>query len=170
MNVKIILKIVFLFYFSFSQENKLFWDGLDWNKIPQDASYNTELVFKIKTAYLHGTLDGRLYSYLRVWAENNDIADDVFSETVDYLTNRELIKNLDYFYKDPMNSYIPVPNAIIISNMYAERIPIESINNYILSTRKWINDLTLDLDTLNYSKLLEEKALKHNQKSSSQFE
>mgnify|MGYP006246188595 CR=1 FL=1 len=47
---------------------------------------------------------------------------------------------------------------------------IEKINNYIFSTRKWINDLTLYLDTLNYSKLLEEKALKHNNKSSSQFE
>ncbi len=170
MYFKSIIRIFFLFYFSYPQENKLFWDGLDWNKILHDAKYDTELVFKIKTAYLHGTLDGRLYSYLRVWAENNNIADNVFSETVDYLTNRELIRNLDHFYKDPLNSYIPVPNAIIISNMYAERIPIETINNYIFSTRKWINDLTLDLDTLNYSKLLEEKALKHNNKSSSQFE
>ena len=170
MVIKIIIKFLFLFYFSFSQDNKLFWDGLDWNRIPQDANYNSGLIFKIKTAYLHGTLDGRLYSYLRVWAEDNNIADDVFSETVDYLTNRELIKNLDHFYKDPLNSYIPLPNAIIIANMYAERIPIENINDYIFSTRKWINDLTLNLDTLNYSRLLEQKALKHNGKSFNQFE
>ena len=170
MNIKIIFKILFLFYFSFSQENKLFWDGIDWNQISHNAGYNTELTYKIKTAYLHGALDGRLFSYLRVWAENNNIADDVFSETVDYLSNRELIKNLDFFYKDPLNSYIPVPNAIIISNMYAERIPVEKIDDYIFSTRKWINDLTLDLDTLNYSKLLEQKAIRHSKKNSSQFE
>jgi hypothetical protein len=167
---KLIFYTMFFYSFSFSQNNKLFWDGLDWNKISKDANYNIEITFKIKTAYLHGVLDGRLYSYLRVWSENNNIADEVFSETVDYLTNRELIKNLDYFYKDPLNTYIPVPNAIIISNMYAERISIENIDKYILLTRKWINDLTLDLDTLNYSKLLEQKALKHNKKGISQFE
>ena len=76
----------------------------------------------------------------------------------------KLIKNLDYFYKDPLNVYIPVTAAIIISNMYAEQIPIESIENYIGLTRRWITDLTLDLDTLNYSKLLEDKLMKHYKK------
>ena len=41
---------------------------------------------------------------------------------------------------------------------------------YIESTRRWINDLILDLDTLNYSKLLEEKWNKHKKKQPSQFE
>jgi len=69
-----------------------------------------------------------------------------------------------------MNSYIPVANAIIISNMYAERIPIKNIENYINSSRKWINNLTLDLDTLNYSKLLEQKAIKYNSRNTNQYE
>ena len=67
-------------------------------------------------------------------------------------------------YKDPLNIYIPVTTAIIISNMYAEQIPIKSIENYIELTRRWINNLTLDLDTLNYSKLLEDKLIKHYKK------
>ena len=69
---------------------------------------------------------------------------------------------LDYFYNDPMNSYIPIPSAILIANMYAKRMNIENIDFYIKSTRKWINELALDLDTLNYSKLLEQKVTKQN--------
>jgi len=170
MLIRYISIMLVLFSLSFGQQNKLFWDGLDWNQIPKSSNYDTEIIFRMKTAYLHGILDGRLYSYLKVWGEDQIIADKVFSETVDYLSNRELIKNLDYFYQDPLNSYIPVANAIIISNMYAERIPIKDIESYINSSRKWINNLTLDLDTLNYSKLLEQKAVKHSNRNINQYE
>ena len=143
-------------------ENKLFWDGRDWNRITNSVDFNTQLTFKIKSAYLNGALDGRLNYYLKTWSTNNELADEVFSETVDYLTIRELIKNLDYFYQDPLNRYIPIHSAILIANMYAERVPIENIELYIESTRRWINDLILNLDTLNYGKLLEDKLIKHN--------
>ena len=123
---------------------------------------NTNYEFIIKKAYLEGALDGRLFSYLKTWENDKDIADNVFSETVDYLTIRELIKNIDYFYNDPMNSYIPIPSAILIANMYAKRMNMENIDFYIKSSRKWINELTLELDTLNYSKLLEQKVTKQN--------
>ena len=146
----------------FSQNNKLFWDGRDWNKIKGKASHDNKIEFLIKKAYLEGALDGRLYGYLKTWEDDNAIADRVFSETVDYLSIRELIKNIDYFYNDPMNSYIPIPSAILIANMYAKRMNMENIDFYIKSTRKWINELTLDLDTLNYSKLLEQKVTKQN--------
>ena len=164
--------VIFVCFFSFlfGKENKLFWDGRDWTRISKSVEYDLDLAFRVKTAYLHGALDGRLYSYLKTWNKNNDLADEVFSETVDYLSNRELIKNIDYFYKDPLNRYIPVPSAILIANMYAERVPIQNIDLYIESTRRWINDLMLNLDTLNYSKLLEDKWIKHHQKESSQFE
>ena len=99
---------------------------------------------------------------MKTWEKDQDIADDIFSETVDYLTIRELIKNIDYFYTDPLNNYIPIPSAIIIANMYAKRINLDDMHNYIKSTREWINSLTIDLDTLNYSKLLKEKAMKYN--------
>ncbi|MFL3005241.1 MAG: hypothetical protein ACJZ1R_03655 [Candidatus Neomarinimicrobiota bacterium] len=146
----------------FPKDNKLFWDGRDWNRVKKITDYNTNYEFIIKKAYLEGALDGRLFSYLKTWENNKDIADNVFSETVDYLTIRELIKNIDHFYNDPMNSYIPIPSAVLIANMYAKRMNMEKIDIYIKSTRKWINELTLDLDTLNYSKLLEQKVIKHN--------
>ena len=158
------LLLLSVLYFDevFPKDNKLFWDGRDWNRVKKIADYNTNYEFIIKKAYLEGALDGRLFYYLKTWENNKDIADNVFSETVDYLTIRELIKNIDHFYNDPMNSYIPIPSAVLIANMYAKRMNMENIDLYIKSTRKWINELTLDLDTLNYSKLLEQKVIKHN--------
>ena len=157
----IFLLILFNNY-SNARENKLFWDGFDWNQIAKSVDYNNKQIIKIKRAYLNGALDGRLNYYLKTWSSDKELADEVFNETVDYLTIRELIKNIDYFYQDPLNRYIPLPSAILIANMYAERVPIENIEVYIESTRRWINDLILDLDTLDYGKLLEDKLIKHN--------
>ena len=111
---------------------------------------------------MEGALDGRLFSYLKTWNQDQSIADDIFSETVDYLTLRELIKNIDHFYNDPLNNYIPIPSAIIIANMYAKRMDMENIDVYIHSTREWINSLILDLDSLNYSELLNKNLPKYN--------
>ena len=150
----LLLLIVLSFNEVLSKDNKLFWDGRDWNRVKKSANYNTNTEFIIKKAYLEGALDGRLFSYLKTWENDQNIADNVFSETVDYLTIRELIKNIDHFYNDPMNSYIPIPSAVLIANMYAKRMNMEKIDIYIKSTRKWINELTLDLDTLNYLSLI----------------
>ena len=167
-------RLIYIFIFVLScllaKENQIFWDGRDWNQVIKSVEYNSDACFKVKTAYLHGVLDGRLYAYLKVWKKDQGMADDVFSETVDYLSNQELIKNIDYFYNDPLNSYIPIPSAILIANMYAERVPIENIDSYVESTRRWINNLILDLDTLNYSRLLEDKWIKHHEKQLNQFE
>ena len=132
--IKNYLLLIFLFIlsnnYSIAKENKLFWDGLDWNRITKSVDYNNEQTFKIKSAYLNGALDGRLNYYLKTWSSDKELADEVFNETVDYLTIRELIKNLDYFYQDPLNRYIPIPSAILIANMYAERVPVENIEIY----------------------------------------
>ena len=165
-----ILLILLISSASIARENKLFWDGRDWNQVLKSVDYNSDACFKVKTAYLNGVLDGRLYAYLKIWKKNQSLADDVFSETVDYLSNQELIKNIDHFYIDPLNSYVPIPSAILIANMYAERVPVENIDSYIESTRRWINNLVLELDTLNYSKLLEDKWIKHHEKQFNQFE
>ena len=167
-----ILFLLLILYFNqvFPKDNKLFWDGRDWNRVKKLADYDTNSEFIIKKAYLEGALDGRLFSYLKTWENDQNIADNVFSETVDYLTIRELIKNIDHFYNDPMNNYIPIPSAILVANMYAKRMNMEDIDFYIKSSRKWINELTLDLDTLNYSKLLEQKVMKHHKDKPSQFE
>ena len=122
--------LIFIFFVFFNtnvlgKENKLFWDGGDWNRVAESAKHDHNLTFKIKKAYLNGVLDGRLFSYLNVWRIDRDLADETFSETVDYLNTRELIKNIDYFYKDPVNKYIPIPSAILIANMYAKRLPAE---------------------------------------------
>ena len=152
------------------KENKLFWNGYDWNNITKLTNNDMNNVYRIKSAYLNGLLDGRLNYYLKVWVKDEFLADNVFGETVDYLSNRELIKNIDFFYQDRLNLYIPLPSAVIISNMYAERVPINIIDNYISDTRRWINDLTLNMDTLNYSKLLDDKLYKHQQKLLNQSE
>jgi hypothetical protein len=154
----------------YPRENQLFWDGHDWNRILINSQNDQVYAFRIKTAYLHGVLDGRLNSYLKVWIKDQYLADDVFSETVDYLSNRELIKNIDFFYQERLNLYIPVPSAILIANMYAERVPINIIDDYINQTRRWINDLTIEMDTLNYSKLINDKVIKHQSKLLNQSE
>ena len=166
------LLLMLILYFNevFPKDNKLFWDGREWNRVKKLADYNTNYEFIIKKAYLEGVLDGRLFSYLKTWEIDKDIANNVFSETVDYLTIRELIKNIDHFYNDPINNYIPIPSAILIANMYAQRVNAENIDLYLKSTRKWINELTIDLDTLNYSKLLEKKVIKFNKNQPSLFE
>ena len=147
-----------------AQQNRLFWDGLDWNRVARKVDYHPERIYEVKSAYVIGALDGKLYGYLKTWSANSAIADSVFGEATDYLTTRELIKNLDYFYENSINGYIPVPAAIVIANLTATRVPPEILDQYISATRDWINNLHLGLDTLNYSRLLEEKYLKYNGK------
>ena len=159
-----ILLILFVLAICSGQQNRLFWDGRDWNRIAKTVDHNPENTFRIKKAYLDGALDGRLYGYLKTWSKDHFLADDIFGETVDLLSARELIKNLDHFYDDPLNGYVPVPSAIVIANMYAERVPIIHIEGYIVATRNWINELSLSLDTLNYSKLIDDKFIKHHEK------
>ena len=170
MKIWIILFVNVFFSFCLSKENKLFWDGRDWNRITKMVNNDQKNIFRIKTAYLNGILDGRLNYYLKVWVKDQFLADDVFGETVDYLSNRELIKNLDFFYQDRLNLYIPITSAIVISNMYAERVPIDIIDDYIIKIRRWINDLTLEMDTLNYSRLINDKFSKHQEKIFNQSE
>ena len=162
---RISLISILIFYFTNAQENRLFWDGRDWNSIRKQVKYVDEIEHKIKSTYINGLLDGRLYGYLKTWSENAMLANDVFGEQVDYLTVRETIKSLNNFYEDPLNSYIPIPSAIVIANLYGKRVPINIVEKYIQDSRDWINSLTLDLDTLDYSRLIEEKYLKYKDKN-----
>ena len=144
-----------------AQENRIFWDGREWNNIRKNANYDNTLEYKIKSTYVNGVLDGRLYGYLKTWSKNATLANEVLGESVDYLSVREVIKNLNYFYEDPLNSYIPIPSAIIIANLYGQRVPLNIIEKYIQDSRDWVNSLVLELDTLDYSRLIEEKYLKN---------
>ena len=78
-----------------AQQNRLFWDGRDWNRVARKVDYHPERIYEVKSAYVIGALDGKLYGYLKTWSANSAIADSVFGEATDYLTTRELIKNLD---------------------------------------------------------------------------
>ena len=153
--------IIFCITILYGQENRLFWDGREWNNIRKNSNYDDLLEYKIKSSYVNGVLDGRLYGYLKTWSKNATLANETFGESVDYLSVREVIKNLNYFYEDPLNSYIPIPSAIIIANLYGQRVPINIIEKYIQDSRDWVNSLVLELDTLDYSRLIEEKYFKH---------
>ncbi len=161
----ILLPIIGLILIShaYTQQNRLFWDGGDWRRADQISDYNLEISYPIKAAYVNGVKDGRLYDYLKTWAEQQAFADSLFAETDDYLTTRELVTALDHFYKDPTHTYIPVVSAILIVNMYGEQIPIDVIESYITETKFWINQLMLDLEK-DASNILDEKVKKHNQK------
>jgi len=143
------------------QENRLFWDGGDWRRVDQLGNHNPEMVYRIKAAYINGVLDGRLYYYLKAWESQSEFADSLYSETIDYLTTREMVRSLDNFYKDPLHVYVPVPSAMLVATMYAERAPMQIIDAYIKQTKFWINKLILDLSEKDLNELLDSKVQKH---------
>lgn len=146
------------------QQNRLFWDGGDWKRVKQLAEGNLEMEYRIKAAYVNGVLDGRLFYYLKTWTVEQGLADSLYAETIDYLSPKEMVRSLDNFYADPLMVYVPVPSAMIIANMYGERIPLKIIDAYIQQTKFWINDLHLRLGEHSPAELLEEKHKKHREK------
>ncbi len=158
--------ILVLFALVSANDNRLFWDGGDWKRISSLADDNPEMTYRIKAAYVNGVLDGRLFYYLKTWAEQQAFADSLYSETVDYLSNRELVRSLDNFYADPLNNYVPLPSAIIISTMYAERVSLELIDAYVRQTKFWINELQLNMEKEGWNELLDDKLDKHLKKTS----
>ena len=139
------------------KQNKLLWDGSDWKEISKRTHGNSESIYRIKSAYLNGVLDGRLYYYLKAWGEKQAFADSLYGDRVDYMTPRETIRQLDQFYKDNLMDYVPVVSAIIIVHMHAEQIPKKLINDYVDQTKFWINQITLDMQSRGMHELLKDK-------------
>ena len=144
------------------KQNKLLWDGSDWNNIEKTVTGGEKTTFQIKSAYISGLLDGRLYYYLKAWTEKQEFADSLYSDRLDYLTNRETIRQLDRFYSDRLMVYVPVVSAIIIVHMEAEQIPKKVVDLYIDQTKFWINKLTLDMEQEGMQKILQHKQDKYN--------
>ncbi len=164
------MKIVFLsIFFPFvlssqilEKQNKLLWDGTDWEQVVKRVEGNPEMSYRIKSAYLTGILDGRLYYYLKAWGEKQAFADSLYGDRVDYLTPRETVRQLDHFYEDPLMDFVPVVSAMIIVHMQAEQIPQKVIDQYVTQTKYWINQLTLDMQSRGMHELLKEKQEKHS--------
>ena len=160
---KNLFKLLILFFLvgvSSARENRIFWDGGDWKRVATIVEYNHDLAYHIKAAYLNGVLDGRLFFYLKTWAVEQSLADSLYSETVDYLTTRELVTAIDNFYSNPLNGYVPVPSAIIIATMYGEQVSLETIDQYIKQTKFWINALMLKMEDEEWNQVLDAKVQK----------
>jgi len=132
------------------------------NNIEKTVTGGEKTTFQIKSAYISGLLDGRLYYYLKAWTEKQEFADSLYSDRLDYLTNRETIRQLDRFYSDRLMVYVPVVSAIIIVHMEAEQIPKKVVDLYIDQTKFWINKLTLDMEQEGMQKILQHKQDKYN--------
>ena len=130
------------------KQNKLLWDGSDWEEISKRAYGNSESVYRIKSAYLNGVLDGRLYYYLKAWEVEPVLAEGTYDDPLDLLQHKELIKVLDKFYTDPKHYTIPVISAVIIANMRIGGIPEPVVYKYIEETRFWINSMITDIDSM----------------------
>ena len=142
------------------KQNKLLWDGIDWKNISSRTNGDSGSTYRVKSAYLSGVLDGRLYYYLKSWGEKQAFADSIYADRVDYMTPRETIRQLDQFYKDNLMNYVPVVSAIIIVHMHAEQIPKKIINDYVDQTKFWINQITLDIQSRGMHELLKDKQKK----------
>lgn len=143
------------------KQNKLLWDGADWINIEKRVNGDLKSSYQIKSAYLSGLLDGRLYYYLKAWAKNQNFADSLYTDKLDYLTNRETIRQLDRFYSDMLMSYVPVISATIIVHMEAEQVSKKTIDLYIDQTKFWINELTINMEADGMRNLLEQKQKKY---------
>ena len=60
----ILIFLISILSICYSQENRLFWDGREWNSIRGKVNFIDETEYKIKSTYIHGVLDGRLYGCL----------------------------------------------------------------------------------------------------------
>lgn len=158
--------IIYLLFISQSlsqvieRDNKLLWDGTDWKFISKRSASNSESIYRIKSAYINGLLDGRLYYYLKAWGENQSFADSLYADRVDYMTPKETIRQIDRFYQDPLMDYVPVISALIIVHMQVEQAPKRIVDQYIYQTKLWINNLILDMEEAGMRNLLKDKQSK----------
>ena len=125
--------------------------------ISKRSASNPESIYRIKSAYINGLLDGRLYYYLKAWGENQSFADSIYADRVDYMTPKETIRQIDRFYQDPLMDYVPVISALIIVHMQAEQAPKRIVDQYIYQTKLWINNLILDMEEAGMRNLLKDK-------------
>ena len=157
---KIIL-VGYMFVILFAQrENRIFWDGSNWNRIATKLGKESSSVYQIKAAHLNGLLDGRLYYYLKAWEIEPSVAEGTYNDPLDLLRYKELISALDNFYSDPKHNSIPVISAVIIENMRIGGISEKVIYRYIEETRFWVSNIRTSADSMSVE-ILAAKLDKH---------
>lgn len=164
MMTKILGMLVLIPVVIFSQQSRLFWDGNDWRKVGKTVKFNPDLTYQVKAGYVNGLMDGRVFDYLKTWKVDSWMADSVYADMTDYLSTREIVRAVDFFYEDPLHWTIPVPNAMIIAGMYAEQVPLKTIDAYIQQSQYWINHLYLGLEEEGKADLLKKKQARHESK------
>ena len=146
---RLLIIVGFAFVLLYGQrQNRVLWDGSDWNRIAIQMNQEPELIYRIKAAHINGLLDGRLYYYLKAWEVEPVLAEGTYDDPLDLLQHKELIKVLDKFYTDPKHYTIPVISAVIIANMRIGGIPEPVVYKYIEETRFWINSMITDIDSM----------------------
>ncbi|MBU0711467.1 hypothetical protein KJ762_06720 [bacterium] len=128
-----------------AQERKLFWDGYDWRKVDHVCREYPEYKYWIKSAYLSGLFDSKLFYQLTFRNTGSECSDSVFSDLLEPDNMRSLITGLDGFYEDNTIRYIPIPSALIATIMIQQNYPQIEIDAYLWQSRDWINDLMDDV-------------------------
>jgi len=158
---RLLIVVGFAFVMLLGQrQNRVFWDGSDWNRIAIQMKQESESIYRVKAAHINGLLDGRFYFYLKAWEVEAILAEGTYDDPLDLLSHKELIKALDKFYSDPKHNTIPVISAIIIANMRVGGISEPVVYKYIEETRFWANSMKADIDSLSVE-ILAAKLDKH---------
>ena len=123
----------------FTQEKKLFWDGYDWAAVDKITREYPEYNVWIKSAYLSGLFDGKMFYKLKAMPMNNSVIDTLFTDLIEPSSVRSLIGGLDMFYQDISSEYIPIPLALIATIMIQNDYSKSEVDKFIFESKKWIN-------------------------------
>lgn len=124
-----------------AQERKLFWDGYDWQKIDYVTREYPEYRYWVKSAYLSGLFDSKLFYQLKAKDHPKCCSDSVFTDLIEPAEMRSLITGLDNFYQDDTVKYLPLPSALIATLMIQKNLPSAEIKIFIRDSQRWINEL-----------------------------
>jgi hypothetical protein len=119
----IIMNFVLLIFIQIrAQERKLFWDGYDWRKIDHICREYPEYKYWVKSAYLNGLFDSKLFYGLKLKSITRACSDSVFSDYLEPDEMRSLTAGLDVFYGDNTIWYLPTPCALIATVMIQQNL------------------------------------------------
>jgi len=130
---------------AFPQEKKLFWDGYDWIIVNEITKEYPEYAFWIKSGYLSGLFDGKMFYKLKAMPMNNSVIDTLFTDLIEPSSVCSLIGGLDMFYQDISGEYIPIPLALIATIMIQNDYSKSEVDKFILESKKWINEITISI-------------------------